>query len=379
MNIPYKAINILLEATEKCNLRCKYCYHADDGYNSPNMSEEIFEKVCDLTFPNYEQIQFLWHGGEPLCAGLAFHKRMIEIQRKYEKAYPSVKIVNALQTNATLIDEQIASFLADNNFTIGVSFDGVDNDITRGKTDDVLRGIQLLKEAGVKYLGAITVISGINIDHIDKDYELMKKINLSTDYNSLVLTGGACHCKDVQLDLKKYTEQMKKLFDMWFYDRDCKIIINPFHSYVRDIVYKTASVCWRTSCLGRWINVKPDGTVYPCSREYPDEYSFGKIQEVSSIAELFDSSAFERLVEESVIRREKCETTCTWYEYCQGGCSCTALTEGGIMNNGGFTCKSFQDIFGYCFDEIEYARKEGKDYILNKINPMVADILLDSI
>ncbi len=377
MNIPYKAINILLEATEKCNLRCRYCYHADDGYISSNMSEDMFSKICTLTFPYYEQIQFLWHGGEPLCAGLPFYKNIIKIQGEYKRKYPSVKVVNALQTNATLIDEQMACFLVENNFTIGVSFDGTENDKTRGQSDCVLRGIKYLKKAGVKHLGVVTVVSAINIKHLEKDYEYMKELHLSTDYNSLILTGGACHHKEVQLELKTYCDKMKELFNVWFFDKSCEIIINPFQSYVRGILYGMSSVCWHTSCLGRWVNIKPDGTVFPCSREYPERYSFGKIQDVNSVLELFESKAFERLIEESVIRREKCEKYCEWYQYCQGGCSCTALTESGITNNGGFTCKAFREVFSHCYNAVEQAKKQGEDYIKEKINPMIADMLIN--
>lgn len=379
MDVPYKAINVLLEATEKCNLRCKYCYHADDGYSSPNMSEDIFRKICELTFPVYEQIQFLWHGGEPLCAGLSFHKRIMEIQKSFEQEYPNVKIVNALQTNATLMNTEFADFFAKNDFSVGVSFDGIDNDLSRGQTDKVLQGINNLLNAGIKSIGAITVLSGINIEHIEKDYIMMKELGISTDYNSLILTGGACHHPTVELNFQLFCERMKQFFDIWFCDMDCRIVINPFNSYVRDIVYGTTSVCWHTSCLGRWINVKPDGAVYPCSREYPQEYSFGRIQDVNSIMDLFNSQAFNRLIDESIVRREKCENACEWYRYCQGGCSCTALTEGRITDNGGFTCQSFQDIFSHCFYAVNKARELGKDYIMQNINPMVAKMLVDSI
>lgn len=378
IDIPYKAINVLLEATEECNLRCKYCYHADDGYVKIRMEESIFVKVCELTFPYYEQIQFLWHGGEPLCVGIDFHKRILEIQKEYEKKYPKVKVINAIQTNGILIDKEVAEFFSNNDFTIGVSFDGIANEESRGKTKEVLRGIDLLRNAGVKNIGALTVISGVNVSHLDKDYEFMKELNLSTDYNSLVLTGGANHYQDVQLELNEYIENMIKFFDNWFYDTDCNIIINPFFSYVRDILFDTASICWRTSCLGRWINVKPDGCVYPCSREFPDDYSFGKIQEVESISDLYNSIGFEKLLLESIERREKCEKICRWYSYCQGGCSCTALTENGITNNGGFTCLSFKAIFAYCYNRLADLKKKDSTYIKNNINPTIVKMIIDT-
>ncbi len=374
-SIPYTTINILLEATESCNLRCQYCFHADEGYHAGVMDLDTYRKVCDLVFPRYEQIQMLWHGGEPFCAGLDFHKKVMDIQKEYSEKY-KVKVVNSIQTNGTLVDEEAARFLADNDFTVGVSFDGVTNSITRGRTEDTLRGIENLRKMGIQNLGAITVVSGANIDCLPETYALMKELNLSTDYNSLIMTGGAANHSELGMDLDHFVNKMIAFFDLWFHDTSCSIVINPFWSYVKDICYHTGSICWRTSCLGRWINVKPDGQIYPCSREFTSDYSYGRIQDVDDIDQLFESDGFLKLLENTIIRREKCQESCPWYDYCQGGCSCNALTESGIENNGGFTCLAFQKIFSYIFNQVSEAKALGKDYIKSKLNPTITSFLL---
>lgn len=367
-DIPYHALNVLLEATESCNLRCKYCFHAEEGYIANQMKAETYEKICQLTFPYYEQLQFLWHGGEPLCAGLDFFREVTDIQNFYRKKYP-IKVINAMQTNGTQIDDDTAKFLAENEYSVGISFDGVTNEETRGKTQDTLHGIRLLRQYGVQNIGAITVVCGTNIDRLPESYQLMKELGLSTDYNSLILTGGAKNNAFLQLDLDYFCEKMIDFFELWLKDTECKIVVNPFVSYVRDIYLNRSSLCWHTSCLGRWINVKPDGAVFPCSREYPSKYSFGNIHSVNSIAELFSSDGFERLLEETITRREKCASECSLYNFCQGGCSCNALTESGITNNGGFTCRAFQRIFSYI-----YQRLQNMDLSTN-LNPTIRDLL----
>lgn len=369
-DIPYHALNILLEATEACNLRCKYCFHAEEGYTPNRMTPETYEKICRLTFPHYEQLQFLWHGGEPLCAGLDFFRQVTDIQNFYREKYP-IKVINAIQTNGTQIDDKIAQFLADNEYSVGISFDGVVNEETRGKTQDTLRGIRLLRQYGVRNIGAITVVCGANIDRLPESYQLMKQLELSTDYNSLILTGGAKKIPGIQLDLDHFCKKMIEFFELWLSDKNCNIIVNPFFSYVRDIYCNSSSLCWHTSCLGRWINVKPNGTVFPCSREYPDKYCFGDICSVHSISDLFNSEAFDCLLEETVERREKCASECSLYNFCQGGCSCNALTESGITNNGGFTCQAFQRIFGYI-----YQRLQTIDFRLaTELNPTVRALI----
>ena len=103
------------------------------------------------------------------------------------------------------------------------------------------------------------------------------------------------------------------------------------------------------------------------------------IQNVDSIDELFNSDGFIRLLEESIVRREKCEAACEWYPHCQGGCSCTALTESGITNNDGFSCRSFKILFSHCDMRIKEAMTQGADYIKNSINPMIAELLIEKL
>ena len=59
------------------------------------------------------QIEFAWHGGEPLLAGLEFFHEAIKLQNKYGKGR---KILNTLQTNGTLLNDEFCKFFRDNNF-----------------------------------------------------------------------------------------------------------------------------------------------------------------------------------------------------------------------------------------------------------------------
>ena len=38
-------ITVIMKPTNQCNLRCKYCYHADNGYDKENMTDQVLEKA----------------------------------------------------------------------------------------------------------------------------------------------------------------------------------------------------------------------------------------------------------------------------------------------------------------------------------------------
>jgi uncharacterized protein len=65
-----------------CNLRCKYCYYLEKKALYPDngafiMSDDILERyiVQHIGASNEETINFSWHGGEPLIAGIDFFRK----------------------------------------------------------------------------------------------------------------------------------------------------------------------------------------------------------------------------------------------------------------------------------------------------------------
>ena len=108
------AFNIMLKpAGSLCNLDCHYCYYLDKseiyGGKEPRMSEEMLENVIREYIKANEvpDVQFNWHGGEPLVLGPDFYKKAIELERKYADGK---NILNTLQTNGTLITQEWADF-----------------------------------------------------------------------------------------------------------------------------------------------------------------------------------------------------------------------------------------------------------------------------
>lgn len=152
-----------------CNLSCSYCYtyRLKQCAVENRMRLEILKAMIDFFCREQDDIEFIWHGGEPLLAGLDFYRKAVEFQGIWKQQ--GKKIANFLQTNATLITPEWIRFFVENNFFVGVSLDGpkeVHDQVRhypngKGSYDDVIRGINLLHQA-VIFNGIICGISTVN-------------------------------------------------------------------------------------------------------------------------------------------------------------------------------------------------------------------------
>ena len=123
------AINIMLKpASGLCNLRCKYCFYADEAAKRDiasygMMDDETLEAIVRKTLAFAEgQCTIMFQGGEPTLAGLSFFQKVIALEEKWNVNH--VRIDHSIQTNGILIDEEWAAFLGEHRFLVGISLDG---------------------------------------------------------------------------------------------------------------------------------------------------------------------------------------------------------------------------------------------------------------
>lgn len=353
--------------TTECNLRCKYCFHANGEYKKEQMSIEFLEFVFEKLFKEYDYLQFIWHGGEPLCVGLDFYRKALELERVYSKKYNTI-FDNGIMTNGTLITDEIASFFSENEFDVGVSFDGISNDSLRGKSNDVIKGINILNRHNCD-VDIVSVITNNNLYNQIENYESMKSFHSELKYNPVAKIGGGNDNSLCEMNVKDYIKQCCSMFDYWLFDQNEPLKLQPYYDYIRDIVERTSSGCQRTSCLGRWIALHPNGDIFPCVRESNEDYRFGNILEMNKLDEIWESEAFLSLLESSISRREKCKM-CSLFNFCHGGCPVNAIT-----GNGSFSCETFKGVFGHVLEQYYHIVRMNNAEFVNTINPLVAQLI----
>ncbi|MEA2006706.1 MAG: 4Fe-4S cluster-binding domain-containing protein [Patescibacteria group bacterium] len=119
-----KMTYILMSSGLDCNLACRYCYHgvvSSKLEKALPMSSEILSKIIKGASEISLDSTFLWHGGEPLMAGLSHFEEAIRLQKM--TLFPG-KVINILQSNMTLMSQRRAEFFVRNGFRVSTSLDG---------------------------------------------------------------------------------------------------------------------------------------------------------------------------------------------------------------------------------------------------------------
>lgn len=369
-----KGIGVRVKLTDGCNLRCKYCFQKANQYKETKLDLNILEKFCRVTFPYYDEIKIIWHGGEPTIVGQEYISKCMELVKSQAKIF-DVKVKFGIQTNGTLLNSDFVKFLKRENIGVGLSFDCTSNCETRGPISTIkFNNVKKLLETNDMDINIISIVSGINYKNLLKDYEYLKQnqINARFDYYE----------KDIEkyidlLDIKpeQYIHSMIELFNVWINDENCNIRLEPFGNLITACFQGYSTMCIHNSCLRRWLCIEPSGDVTPCNRIFPKEYTYGNLKDLHDIREVYTSKGFQSLLTSATKRREKCKEVCSIYNYCEGGCNYDALCENGLENNGGFSCLIYKGLFSYIKKTVA-DKKLFDDLSTNKIkNPMLSRLI----
>lgn len=365
-----RKIQCIIKVTNGCNLRCKYCYNAAKEFKKDIISLDKVEKLF-AAFSDFDCIQVIFHGGEPMLAGIEFYKKVLELEERFN-VMSGVTFENLIQTNASLIDGRWLSFFKKNGFAVGISFDGIYNDEYRGETQKTLRSIELLKKNKFSF-GCMTVVAGANYD-INKNYEYFKSLGVSIDFSYVAVEGSA---KNIEALLANddYIKQTIELFDRWIYDVD-GIGVRNLEFMIKKILKCNYEYCSNGSCVGNFFCIDVDGSVYGCSMESAKKYCFGNISRIESFHDIVNSDNFKLYINGSIERRKQCSANCQYFEYCKGGCNDNAITNGDITQPNKEYCKYFITVFTHIKQKIEeiYANKVD----LSTLNPHFTKALISA-
>lgn len=122
----------LLKVHSRCNLACDYCYVytlADQSWRSkpmvmaPDLVTAVAGRIAEhATTHNLRSVRLILHGGEPLLAGHAYLRKVVETLRAAAPA--GLHIDAVVQTNGVLLDEAALRTFRELDVRVGISLDG---------------------------------------------------------------------------------------------------------------------------------------------------------------------------------------------------------------------------------------------------------------
>lgn len=362
-------IHVMIKpASGLCNMRCQYCFYADEMEKRSRasygiMSIETLEHVIQEIFRfAEEQCTIAFQGGEPTLAGLDFYRQCVLLVKKYNTKKVSVSY--ALQTNGYALDEQWYSFFAQHHFLIGLSIDGIKaaHDAYRkdaGGKDTYFRVLETacgLRQAGVDF-NVLTVVNRKTAPKIRKIYEHYRKQGFSWQQYIACLdpVGELPGQREYALTPQMYGTFLIELFELWDLDlrQGKQPYIRQFENYIGILMGHPPESCEQRGVCSYQNIVEADGSVYPCDFYVMDGYCIGNLT-TDSFQEIEQRRKESRFVEDSFNHSEKCKN-CPYIMVCRGGCRRHREQLGTGEN---YFCESYQMFFEKCLPrmrEICYA------------------------
>lgn len=348
---------MILPVGIRCNLACTYCYENEKREESMECREysKVMEiSVLDKIFSDArlisKKVDFIWHGGEPLLAGINFFSQAISVQKKY---FPDNNVRNILQTNGTLLSEEKIVFFLKNNFILSTSIDGSKkhHDANRihfngkGTYDVIKENIKILREKNRK-IGAVVLISKENVFCPNELYYALKQTGLTTCALHLCLSAGNFE-RDVSLvpSQEEKINFMKRLFEIWMDDDDPSFMIRNFRNIIRSKFGGfPLDCCSNFNHCRHFIAIDEFGDVYPCHRFVKDgTFLLGNVM-ASTLRDIYFR---RRYIYDEMSNVSSLCKRCPAFKSCGGGCAYERYAHAKGFNNVHPDCAVNKSLYRY--------------------------------
>lgn len=330
-----------------CNLACDYCYYLEKQKLYQNGEKHVMsDQLTEVFVREYIQSQFgrevnfTWHGGEPMIRPLSYYKKVVRWQRQYAEGKT---ILNCLQTNGTLLTPEWCRFLHDEGWLVGISIDGPQNmhDAYRMRRngaptwEKVMQGIEMLDRYEVEW-NAMAVVNDITAarplefyrffrDELECRYlqftPVVERIHRHQDGRHLahVMDGEEYALAPFSVTPEAWGEFLCTMFDEWYRNDVGEMFVQTFEATLANWAGVTPGVCSLSDWCGHAAVMEHNGDIYCCDHFVFPEYYLGNIRN-RGILDMLNSEkqmAFADMKTKGL--PAQCHK-CQWQFACHGEC-----------------------------------------------------------
>jgi uncharacterized protein len=279
-----------------CNLDCAYCYYLSKESLYPGdrfrMTLELMETYVRQLMESQTapEVTVAWQGGEPTLMGLSFFREVVKATRRHRR--PGQQVTHTIQTNATLLNEDWAAFLAEEGFLVGVSIDGPPEIHDAYRVDKhgretsarVIAGLDLLRQHNVKY-NILCSVHAANADHPIEVYRYLRD-DCGARFIQLIpivepLSGDAAPgaVSDRSVTPERWGRFLSAIFDEWLVRDVGSVFVQTFDASLAAWLGVPPGLCVFSETCGDAVALEHNGDVYSCDHFVEPDHLLGNIRQ----------------------------------------------------------------------------------------------------
>ncbi len=332
-----------IQVTRNCNLACDYCFQEHPGgiIDLDTVALILSRVIAHNTEvdPGNKRLQVYWHGGEPLLAGLDFYDAVLRLQGQY----PDISFENRIQTNGTLVIDQVGQWLATHRFQVGFSLDGPRDihDCHRrfkasclGSFDAVMQGIAAYRRHSSKErVAVIAVVTRTGIQRAADIFNFFRELRADVQldiydvrWRDLMTGAEPTGFSDLAPEPTEVGRFLIELFDLWFHDQERLVDFSELRQEVKLILQPEidrGDPFHKKRCDFRRLIFAPNGKVFSCDQWVNDQdTALGDIHRDSLEAILQRKALLWAEIKHHLRHSgdQMACSQCAWGRQCGGGC-----------------------------------------------------------
>lgn len=326
--------HLRLNVTETCNLRCSYCYErVSEVWNQKRiMGWDTAKKAMDqflfyIQKNEKKKVSVRFFGGEPMLNWELVEKCMDYIKNELSD---DIQVNYIINTNGTLIDDERARFLAENNIAISLSLDGVKDIHDKFRVYPNGAGSFEVVSSNMNHLIANQCRFNLSVvcteetlkrlpDFIDfvSDKQTECEYRIPVCFNFVQITDDEGQLSD--------DEKIDLLVAALKYANEKEV--QSFGGLTHFVLEKLLHNYIGTYCggSGSEFSISPAGDIFPCSGL---DVNLGN---VDSFGKVFQSETYRNLCKRksgNIVHCRDCEIEC----FCSGGCVADVVSKSDQAN-----------------------------------------------
>jgi len=316
---PYHLHTVHLNLTNKCNLKCIYCYADERDKKESELDSKDYLSIIDSINNLSRNVEIVLTGGEPLLSSYALHIA------EYAKSKNNQL---HLLSNGLLINKENVKQIADLFDLVKISLDGSNStihDLHRGigSYDKTLEAIDLLIQNSATLQISMTVTKK-NIGDIEN---MANKFGALLSFAPLFKAGRAKNKNNLAITGKEYYAALSSING-----------VNPL-SYLCSSLERAKNQRIVKCAIGdAEISISPAGDVYPCHLLHLPQFCAGNIR-TQPLETIYEDSLILKSCRNLLVSEIKGCKKCDIRFICGGACRARAFYEKNKIDVSGDFCE----------------------------------------